>query len=258
MKTRLLAFLPLNIFLNSCLSLFVVSALIANGAFLFLCVSSKSEATSINPIQTISILEESLPALGDPDDRPQDPIQGDSDQNAQQDENTSFPDDSFLAHNNDNGENTAPPETPLSQEQELYKQAMHFISQQRPDLARVHLNDIIEKYPKSSESVLAHYWLGEMKTETGQFSEASIAYGKAYGTLRALKKSGSFQLTAFHGEEERLPEILYKLATSLKTIGKRKEACVTVMQIQRDFKNLPPTLSLLVHDLKSDLGCPKQ
>lgn len=197
---------------------------------------------AVGSFENTSIMEESLPVLGDPDDRPG--VES-------QDRNglgllESKPEKAL--------EDNRPEIVELPREQLLYQQAMHFIAQQRPDLAQEHLDEIVASFSNTPEAVLAQYWLGEMMLEAGNQVGASVAYGRAYGAYKSLKKR-KLDLAAFHGEEEKLPEILYKLALSLKAIGKAKEACVTLSQIKKDFKALPSTLNHLVGGLKKQLKC---
>lgn len=186
--------------------------------------------------ETVSMLEESLAPLGDPHDGP-----------PELDPNLKPGEQNPMAH-------PQPMVEERPRQELLYQQAMHFISQQRPDLAQQHLEELIESFADTPEAVLAHYWTGEILFEKGNHAGASVAYGLAYQAFKGLKPSQR-DTAAFHGEEERLPEILLKLASSLKMIGKGNEACVALGQIKKDFKSLPPTLTVLIKNLRSDLKC---
>lgn len=147
------------------------------------------------------------------------------------------------------------PESDSSLESELYEQGRHYLAQQRLDLAQKSFEEVLEKYEGTPESILAGFWLGEFKLRLKDYSGASLAYGQAYGALKKVQKQKSFSPELFHGEEGRLPEILAKLAYSLKMIKKREDACITLRQIKRDYKVRPITLEWYTTKLSKELKC---
>ena len=147
------------------------------------------------------------------------------------------------------------PEPVRSEEYELYNQGRHYLAQQRLDLARKSFDEVVEKYDETPESILARFWIGDMFLREKNYPGASIALGQAYGALKASKSKKDFSPEAFHGEEDRLPEILSKLAFALKMINKRQDACITLRQLKKEYKKRPANLDWYVKKLSKDLKC---
>lgn len=137
----------------------------------------------------------------------------------------------------------------------LYLKARSYISLQRLDLAKKILEDIIEKHSTSPEAILARFWRGEILSHGRQYSQAAVLYGEAYGSLKDLQKKKGYTPKLLHGEEERLPEILAKLAFTFKMIGKKREACVTLKQLKKEYSELPSSLVEYVNQLNNELQC---
>lgn len=147
------------------------------------------------------------------------------------------------------------PEPILSPEYELYEQGRHYLTQQRIDLAQKAFEDVVEQYQGTPESILARFWLGEFLLKLNNYSGASLAFGQAYGELKKAQKQKDFSQDKFHGEHDRLPEILAKLAYSLKMINKRGDACITLRQIGKDYKTRSATLEWYTTKLSKELKC---
>ena len=143
----------------------------------------------------------------------------------------------------------------LSQEYELYEQGRHYLAQQRLDLAHKVFDEVVEKYEGTPESILARFWIGEFMVHAKNYAGASISFGQAYGALKQARRQKSFSLEAFHGEQDRLPEILAKLAYALKMINKRQDACLTLRQLNKEYKTRPETLQWYINTLSKDLRC---
>ncbi len=148
------------------------------------------------------------------------------------------------------------PEPLLSPEYELYDQGRHYLTQQRIDLAQKAFDDVIAKYSQTPEAILARFWIGEFMLRAKNYSGSSIAFGQAYGALKKAQRQKDFSQEKFHGEQGRLPEILAKLAYSLKMINKKGDACITLRQIKRDYKKRPATLDWYTAKLSKELKCP--
>ncbi|HBN21797.1 MAG TPA: hypothetical protein DD412_00975 [Holosporales bacterium] len=147
------------------------------------------------------------------------------------------------------------PEPVLPPEYELYEQGRHYLTQQRIDLAQKAFEEIVEKYQGTSEAILARFWLGEFMLKSNNYSGATIAFGQAYGALKKAQKQKEFSQDKFHGEHDRLPEILAKLAYSLKMINKRGDACITLRQINKDYETRSATLDWYTAKLSKELKC---
>ncbi len=149
----------------------------------------------------------------------------------------------------------AVPEPILSPEYELYENGRHYLTQQRLDLAQKAFEEVVEKYQGTPEAILSQFWLGEFMLKSNNYSGATIAFGQAYGELKKSQKQKDFSQDKFHGEQDRLPEILAKLAYSLKMINKRGDACITLRQINKDYKQRPKTLDWYTAELSKELKC---
>ena len=147
------------------------------------------------------------------------------------------------------------PEPILSEEHELYEQGRHYLAQQRVDLARKAFDEVVEKYDGTPESILARFWIGEFMLRSKNYPGASIALGQAYGSLKKAQSQKGFSTAVFHGEEDRLPEILAKLAYALKMINKRQDACITLRQLKKEYKKRPANLQWYINKLSKELRC---
>lgn len=207
-----------------------------------------------NVLQNVSIKEENLPPVVKKEaeeneswtDKIGDAIDDIFDGNEDEDKNK---------NKKENPEDQKPPEKIITPQEELYKQARHYLTQQRIDLAKPLLEDVVAKYKGTPEEVLSRFWLGEMMLRRRNFAGASIAYGQSYGAYKKLKASKEFAELSFHDEEERLPEILYKLSFSLSRIKKKNDACLALKQMQKEFKGTTSTLKTLQGQLRSQLKC---
>ena len=99
----------------------------------------------------------------------------------------------------------------------------------------------LKDYENAPETAEATYWLGQTLLGQEKFSEAAKQF------LDVVQK---------HGRSERAPDAFVRLGTSLKRIGRDREACLT-------FKDLPtrfPAASQAVKDFArreaSAAGCP--
>lgn len=144
---------------------------------------------------------------------------------------------------------------PLKEEEALYKKCREYLAQGRVDLAEKHLNQLLDKYPHTPQAVLGHFWVGEIRMLQRNYAEASLSYGAAYGALKKVTAAHKGNRTVFGEETERFPEILAKLAFSLKMLGKNKEACITLKQLDKEYKQLPENLAWYVKHLKAELKC---
>ena len=146
-------------------------------------------------------------------------------------------------------------EAALSEEGGLYVQGRHYVAQQRLDLARKSFDEVVKKYDGTPESILARFWIGEFMLRDKNYAGASIALGQAYGALKKLQHKKEFSTDVFHGEADRLPEILAKLAYALKMINKRQDACITLRQLKKESKKRPANLEWYIKKLSKELKC---
>jgi TolA-binding protein len=57
--------------------------------------------------------------------------------------------------------------------------------------------------------------------------------------------------------KDHVAESLIKFADCLRQLQKKKEACVTLSQVQKDFKDLPRNIQVLEKSVQDTLKCPK-
>jgi TolA-binding protein len=148
-----------------------------------------------------------------------------------------------------------PLQIPLKEEQLLYKKCRDYLAQGRINLAEKHLNQLVEQYGQTAQGILGQFWLGEIYMARRDYAEASLAYGAAYNALKKLNRASKTAAPLFEEEANRLPEILAKLAFSLKMLGKNKEACITLKQLDKEYKQLPENLAWYAKHLKAELKC---
>lgn len=138
----------------------------------------------------------------------------------------------------------------FSRAKELYDQAQVYISQKRIQQAQPILEEIIQAYGDAPQYVPARYWLGEIYYARQDYLNASLSFGDIY----MRHKSGA----KLDPVKDHVAESLIKLAYCLKMMKKKSQACVTLAQVDKDFKKLPRNITLLAQDIKDDLKCSKK
>lgn len=105
---------------------------------------------------------------------------------------------------------------------------------------------VLSKNPVHSLVGQSHYWLGEIQFLQNNYHEAALAFSLAYQAENKTKVPA--------GQSDRRPEILFKLATSLKKLGSLKDAKITLKKLQQEFPKLPANLQGPVKGLQNELG----
>jgi tol-pal system protein YbgF len=98
----------------------------------------------------------------------------------------------------------------------------------------------IEKYSEHSLVGNCYFWLGEIYTSKKNYEKAAIHY------LRGYKK---------FPKGDKAPECLLKLAKTLNTLEKKKEACATIAKIKKEYPELSNTLKQRTREEAASLGC---
>jgi len=109
----------------------------------------------------------------------------------------------------------------------LYDQAFSFLQVKDYASAQNAFDGFIEKYPDHSLVENSKYWLGETYYARGDYQSASRSFARAFKD---------------HPEGQKAPDVLLKLAMSLKAQDMREEACLTLAEIGRRF---PSSMSVL-------------
>jgi TolA-binding protein len=92
----------------------------------------------------------------------------------------------------------------------------------------------IDRYPNDPLIVNVHYWLGETHLLKNDPKEAASEFATAYSTYK--KRIASGQPNPF---ESRLPEIMLKMAASLKNADQPQQAIVSLNQLDKEFPWAP-------------------
>jgi len=101
-------------------------------------------------------------------------------------------------------------------------------------------DDFIKRYPKSSLLSNAYFWHGETFFRRNNFEKAAISYLKGYKQFpKASKASDS----------------LLKLALSLGSMKKTKEACGMLSKLDAEFKDRPANSIKRANDARNKYGC---
>jgi tol-pal system protein YbgF len=141
---------------------------------------------------------------------------------------------------------TAPPAVPPGglqggTAQDQYNQAFGLLRQADYPAAEQSLRAFVQRYPNDPLAGNAQYWLGETYYVRGDFSNAAVAFAEGY---KRYPQSGK-------GADS-----LLKLGMALGNLGQKNEACVTFVQLARDFPNASANVKERAGREKQRLGCP--
>lgn len=131
---------------------------------------------------------------------------------------------------------TATADTP----EKAYENAYAKIREAKYEEAATAFTQFIQVYPDNKLSANAQYWLAETYYVRGQFADAAKLFAKGY---QAYPKSG------------KTPDNLLKLGLSLAQLGKKKDACLTFQQLQKEFSDKKGLILQRSIDEQKRLGC---
>lgn len=118
--------------------------------------------------------------------------------------------------------------------------AFNLMSDQKLDEARTAFENFTKKYPNSSLSGEAYYWLGEMNFDEKDYNNAAINYLKGYRDYPKGAKAA---------------ENILKLALTLNEVGKKAEACQNLARFNTEFKNAHANLRAKAANKRKEIGC---
>jgi tol-pal system protein YbgF len=121
-----------------------------------------------------------------------------------------------------------------------YNYAFTLLNQGKFADARTALQSFIQSYPKDPLVGNAHYWVGETYYADRNFAEAAVQFRKGYEANTKGPKA---------------PDNLYKLGTSLASLGKTQEACVVIAGAQANHPNASKELAKKIEAEKTRLKC---
>ncbi len=123
---------------------------------------------------------------------------------------------------------------------QLYEAAYGHLLRQDYGAAQAGFTAFLRKYPKDALSADALYWLGETHYVQRNYSDAAEAFDL---------------VTAAYSKSAKAPEAQLKRAMALSQLGKRKEACNTLRQMNRKFPNARQTVKSKAAGERQRIGC---
>lgn len=108
------------------------------------------------------------------------------------------------------------------------------------EVAETKFAKFIEKYPKSSRLSNAYFWYGESFFRRSSFEKAAVNYLKGY---KQFPKS------------DKASDSLLKLALSLGSMKKKREACAMLDKLDNEFKNRSAIAIKRAKDARNKYGC---
>ena len=124
--------------------------------------------------------------------------------------------------------------------QDQYNHAFGLLRQADYPAAEQSLRAFVQRYPNDPLAGNAQYWLGETYYVRGDFNNAAVTFAEGY---KKYPQSGK-------GADS-----LLKLGMALGNLGQKNEACVTFVQLARDFPNASGNVKERAAREKQRLGC---
>ncbi len=121
-----------------------------------------------------------------------------------------------------------------------FEQSFAYMTDGNIEEAKKGFISIVKKYPGSSLSGEAYYWLGEIAYDAQDYNNAAINYLKGYREYPKGTKA---------------PENILKLALTLKELGKNDEACQNLSRFNTEFKNAHANLLAKAKAHRAELKC---
>jgi len=123
---------------------------------------------------------------------------------------------------------------------EQYDHAFGLLSQANYNDAEVALRAFIDQNPKDPLAGNAKYWLGETYYVRGDFQQAAVTFAEAYQEFPDNAKA---------------PDNLLKLGLALGALGNKADACGTLSELQKRYKDAAVTLIQRAKQEQQRLGC---
>ena len=123
---------------------------------------------------------------------------------------------------------------------EMYDQAFSLLSQANYGEAEVALRTFVDQHPQDPLAGNAKYWLGETYYVRGDFQQAAVTFAEAYQE---------------YPDNSKAPDNLLKLGLSLGALGNKTDACGTLSELLKRYKNAAVTLIQRAKQEQQRLGC---
>lgn len=129
---------------------------------------------------------------------------------------------------------------PVDNPAALYDEAFQALRGQDYTKAKTGFVEFIKRYPSDNLAGNAQYWLGETHYVQGEYKSAARVFAEGY------KK---------YPKSNKAPDNLLKLAMTLDQLGQKKEACVTLGQLGKQFANAPTVIKQRTAEEQKRLAC---
>lgn len=151
------------------------------------------------------------------------------------------------SHTLDSSSETTPPSDVSmpapgkSSADEIYDRAFAAIREAKYETAESDFKQFLRDYPSHTLAANAQYWLGETYYVRGNFKQAAQVFAQGYQDFPKSPKAA---------------DSLLKLGLSLSKLGRKEDACLSLKQMQKDFKGEAATLQARAAQEIKQLGCP--
>ncbi len=122
----------------------------------------------------------------------------------------------------------------------LYEASYNKVKTGDYDAAEDGFNAFLKRYPDHKLAANAYYWLGESYYVRGQFDKATRTFAQSYQKFPKGPKG---------------PDNLLKLGLSLSAEGKKKDACVALMQLDKEYPAAAPEIKAGADSERQKLDC---
>jgi tol-pal system protein YbgF len=130
---------------------------------------------------------------------------------------------------------------PAGTPKEQYDRAFGLLSQANYAAAEGALRAFVEQNPKDPLAGNAKYWLGETYYVRGDYQQAAVTFAEAYQE---------------YPDNAKAPDNLLKLGLALGALGSTSDACGTLSELQKRYKNAAVTVIQRAKQEQTRLGCP--
>ena len=101
-----------------------------------------------------------------------------------------------------------------------YEQAFSLLKQGKYNSAQLNFETFLEKNPEHALASNAKYWLGETYYVRGDYAQAARIFAEGFQAYPRGAKA---------------PDNLLKLGLTLESLDKKKDACIALMQVKKEF-----------------------
>ena len=129
---------------------------------------------------------------------------------------------------------------PSGTPKEQYDRAFSLLSQANYSDAEVALRSFVEQNPTDPLAGNAKYWLGETYYVRGDYQQAAVTFAEAYQE---------------YPDNTKAPDNLLKLGLALGALGNKSDACGTLSELLKRYKDAAVTLVQRAKQEQTRLGC---